>query len=380
MSRFAVVGLGRIGLASLFMLNRLGYEAYGVSNTMESVEAARSLGLEAYLGDIVANPHVLDRHGGADVVLLALPGSVGFRGLKGLVGAGYNVVDVSFFPEDPGPLGPLAEERGVTVVVDAGVAPGLSNMLVARAKRLYDIRGAHIFVGAISRDPNAPLGLTSTWSVSDLLEEYIRPARMIVNGEVKKVMPLDAPVGKAKFEGLGVLEYAPTDGLRSLLYTIGRDMDELVEYTLRWEGHYELVKSLDRIGLLSSRRVNVDGCPVEPRACLARVLEHVLPRGNDLVVLVVEGWRDGKCIKYTTIVTPRNFYTAISLATSSFHVSSALLLAEGYLRKGLIYPEELGMDKRTSSRVIRFLESQGVVVAERSGGLEVCIQPPGRDS
>lgn len=36
-----------------------------------------------------------------DVVLNALPGFIGFKVLKSIIEAGKNVVDISFFPEDP---------------------------------------------------------------------------------------------------------------------------------------------------------------------------------------------------------------------------------------------------------------------------------------
>jgi voltage-gated potassium channel Kch len=82
MPRFVVAGLGRVGTISLLLLRNLGYEAFGISNTLESVENARRLGLKAYPGDIIANPRIIEKYGGADVVLLALPGSLGFRGFR----------------------------------------------------------------------------------------------------------------------------------------------------------------------------------------------------------------------------------------------------------------------------------------------------------
>ncbi len=373
MARFAVVGLGRIGLVSLVLLKRLGFESFGISNTLESVQAARRLGLEAYPGDIIANPRVVDRHGGADVVLLALPGSIGFEGLRGLVNAGYNVVDVSFFREDPEELREVARRNDITVIVDAGVAPGLSNLLVARARRVFNARRARVYVGGISRRPLPPLGIVPTWSVEDLIDEYLRPARMIVNGRVVAVNPLDAPVERIDVHGVGTLEYFPTDGLRSLLYTMS-DMEELVEYTLRWPGHMDFIRKLGMLGFLSERHINVDGCPVIPKDCLAKTIEHNLPRADDLVVLLVAAEGDDGAVLYQSVVHPRMEWSAMSIATSTFQVATAILVAEGRIGKGLIYPEQLGLNEQNTRFIIKFLEREGVVVAERHcGSLEECL-------
>ena len=375
MARFAVAGLGRIGLSSLLMLHRLGFDAFGVSITLESVEEARRLGLEAYPGDVVANPRIIERHGGADVVLLALPGGVGFEGLRSLVRAGYNVVDVSFFREDPEAVRGLAERMGVTAVVDAGVAPGLSNLLAARLVE-DGADSVFLFVGSISRSEKIPLGIVPVWSLEDLLDEYVRPARLVWDGRLVSVRPLEARPGLLYVETVGTLEYVPTDGLRSLLRTLAGRVKFMAEYTLRWPGHYDSMRLLARVGMLSDRPYNVEGCPVKPRLCLARVLEASLPREDDLVVLSVAGEGGGTCRMYNSLVTPSMDMSAISIATSSFQVGVATLVAEGRLPEGLVYPEELARDRGMARRILRFVEKWGVVVAEKGGdSLEECLQP-----
>jgi len=41
-----------------------------------------------------------------------------------------NIVDISFFPEDPFELDKLAKENNVTAVVDCGVSPGMGNVIL----------------------------------------------------------------------------------------------------------------------------------------------------------------------------------------------------------------------------------------------------------
>ncbi len=83
-------------------------------------------GVRANLGD----PEVVRRVvGDFDLVLGALPSGIGFQTLRAVLEAGRDYVDISFMPERALDLDDLARERGVTAVVDCGVAPGVSNMM-----------------------------------------------------------------------------------------------------------------------------------------------------------------------------------------------------------------------------------------------------------
>ena len=67
-----------------------------------------------------------------DLVLSALPGDYGYAALKACIEAKKNVIDVSFTPENPTLLDKDANNAGISIIPDCGVAPGLSN-LCARA-------------------------------------------------------------------------------------------------------------------------------------------------------------------------------------------------------------------------------------------------------
>ncbi len=363
LARFAVVGLGRIGLRVLWLLSRLGHEAFGIGISHSDVEKAKSLGLDAMVADLFASARLLRKRWEPDVVLVALPGSIGFDALKFLINHGFNVVDVSFFPENPLELEDLIKRKGVTVVVDAGVAPGLTNFLVGYSGLLHDgVSEAEIYVGGISRVPDPPLGLSPTWSVEDLVEEYTRPARIIRRGRIVSLDPLESLEGRISFPGVGDLEFFPTDGLRTLLYSY-RNARLLIEYTLRWPGHLQFMRDLKHIGMLSERMVNVHGCPVRPKSCLARVIEYGLKCREDLVALYVRVKSgDGVVSSYKSVVYPGPEWTAMSIATSTFQVAAALVLAEGLLPRGLVKPEDLGADEETARFILSFHRDWGIVI------------------
>ena len=66
----------------------------------------------------------------ADIVLLAVPGFLGFEALRLIIEARKNVVDISFSPENALSLNDLAIKNNVCAVVDAGLAPGIPNFLL----------------------------------------------------------------------------------------------------------------------------------------------------------------------------------------------------------------------------------------------------------
>src|SRR4030067_2899251 len=84
-----------------------------------------------------------------DLVIGALPGFMGFKALQSIIEAGKNVVDISFFPEDPFLLDELAKEKGVTAVVDCGVSPGLSNMILGYHNHKTKLSNYKCIVGGL---------------------------------------------------------------------------------------------------------------------------------------------------------------------------------------------------------------------------------------
>ena len=75
---------------------------------------------------------------GHDIVLNAVPGFMGYETLAAIIEARRNVVDISFFAQDPFGLSDEAVRAGATAIIDCGVAPGLSNLLVGRVAGQLD--------------------------------------------------------------------------------------------------------------------------------------------------------------------------------------------------------------------------------------------------
>lgn len=196
--------------------------------------------LELDLSSRDAIARLLHEH---DLGVCALPSRFGYAALEAAIEAKRDMVDVSFAAEDPLALDGAARAAGVTLVPDAGLAPGISNLVIGHAVATRGTpRELMIYVGGVSQDPSAPFGYVVTWSVDDLLEEYTRPARIMRDGKIVTV-PVFSGMETVELPGAGAMEAFYSDGLRSLLYTLP-GVPEMGEKTLRWPGHAQAVQPL----------------------------------------------------------------------------------------------------------------------------------------
>ena len=174
---------------------------------------------------------------GDEIIINMLPGRIGHGIRKDLVVGGHNIVDLAFTAEDPQQLDELAKEHGSTMIWDIGIAPGLSNMLLAQAQReLGFLNKATIHVGGNPTEPDEEWSYMAPFSPSDVIEEYTRPARILRDQTVVEV-PALTERHQIEVEGTDGMEAFLTDGLRSVLDTI--NANDMAEYTVRWPQHID---------------------------------------------------------------------------------------------------------------------------------------------
>src|SRR5436190_3440086 len=89
-------------------------------------------------------------------------------------------------------LDEFARERGITIIPDCGLAPGLVSILAAAAAEgmdeLYEMR---LRVGGLPIEPQPPLNYAQVFSVLGLINEYVEPSTVIRNGKVQLVPSLE---------------------------------------------------------------------------------------------------------------------------------------------------------------------------------------------
>jgi saccharopine dehydrogenase-like NADP-dependent oxidoreductase len=278
MKNALVLGAGMVG--SVMAADFAGEPGWRVTIADRREEhLARAQARSARLGRKVdtlradlSNPDEVRRlAGGADMVLGALSSAIGLSAMRAVIEAGRHYADISFMAEDPtNPalgLNELAKARGVTVVYDFGVAPGMSHLLAAHGARLLDrCDSLEIYVGGLPVERRWPFEYQAAFSPADVIEEYTRPSRLVEHGREVTREALSEPE-LMDFPGVGTLEAFNTDGLRSLCAWKDR-VPFMKEKTLRYPGHIALMRALRHTGLFSQEPVTIPdehGKPVRVR-------------------------------------------------------------------------------------------------------------------
>jgi len=374
--RAAVVGLGHVGSAiARDLYDRVVGRELIVADVNRAAVERVSKSLRGVEGRVVDASKVEDLKRlfrDVDVAVSAVPGRLGRNCWLSAIEEKVDLVDVSYSPDDPLTLNVQAREAGITLVPDAGVAPGLSNILAGRASSIMDeVEELKIYVGAIPQEPRTPLGYVVTWSPEDLIEEYTRPARIIRDG-VQTQLPALSEVERISIEGVGELEAFLTDGLRTMLRTL-KNVRRMEEKTVRWPGHAERVLLLRTLGFLDGSPVDVGGSSVAPAALTARLLrERLSGDQKDLVVLMVRarGRAGLERVEVEYLMVDRydegTGTTAVARTTAFVATGIVRLLMEGVLPgPGVVPPEYIGMDEDSFSALMDWLSWKGIRVTER---------------
>ena len=268
-----VLGAGRVGRVIARDLNDDPEIRVTVADRRADMLATvkGKLGCETIADNLADTEAVARVVAGYDLAIGALPGALGLSTLRGIVAAGKPCVDISFMPEDPAQLAAEAKRTGSSVLYDFGVAPGMSNLLTAAAAvAVAPARQISILVGGLPLVRRQPWEYAAPFSPSDVLEEYIRPARIKVGGAVSERAALSG-VETIEFPEIGTLEAFFTDGLRSLLTTV--DCPAMEEKTLRYPGYAKRIGLLRDTGFLDATPIDVNGVKVAPRDLTLKLLE-----------------------------------------------------------------------------------------------------------
>ena len=230
-----IIALG-CGLVGEYVIHRLADDGHQV--TAVDIRIPTSLIERENVMSIEQDAHLFIESLEKDhVIVNMLPGRIGHNIRKPLIEGAHTIVDLAFTEEDPQTLDALAKAHDSTMIWDIGIAPGLSNMLLAKAQReLGSLDDVSIHVGGNPTEPDEDWSYMAPFSPSDVIEEYTRPARIVRNGEIITV-PALSERHRIGVEGTEGMDAFLTDGLRSVLTTI--DATNMGEYTVRWPQHVD---------------------------------------------------------------------------------------------------------------------------------------------
>ncbi len=372
--KILVLGAGLVGGPMAIDLARNGeFEVTSADMSSEALSRLSAIeGIKTFTTDLdnaETLKSIVEEH---DLVISAVPGFMGFRTLERIIECGKNVVDIAFFPEDMFLLDAKAREMNVTAICDIGVAPGMSNVLIAYgASKLDTLEKGITYVGGLPVIRTWPFEYKAVFSPIDVIEEYTRPARYIDGGRLVTREALSDPE-LLDFPNIGTLEAFNSDGLRTLATTIKGDY--MIEKTLRYKGHIEKMAVLRDTGFFSKEPILINGVMISPLEFTSKLLfpKWKLQKGEeDLTVMqvITEGLKNDVRQRYTWDLYDRfDKATGIhSMARTTGYTATAAarLLSEGlYTRKGVSAPEYLGNGDATVKFMLEKLKERGVVYKE----------------
>lgn len=380
MSNFLVVGAGMMGAALAKDLIESDREHAVTLADRSAVQLARAAGSVSSERLTFLELDITEEKGSeaafrdSDVVLGALPHSQSVPALATAVRNDVHYVDlVGSRTEARLEHDEAARARGVCLISGMGVAPGISNVCVGRAvDALDETETARILVGGVPLHPEPPLYYRVVYAIESVLNAYERPARVKLDGQVQEVAPLSGLEAIAFPAPFDRMECFYTDGLNSLLHTMGERVDrELVEKTIRYPGHAQAIETLKACGLFSREPIESRGMEVVPRHVLENLLEETLARGDErdvtLLRVVVEGKKEGRATTHAFEMVDQ-YDTGTHLTsmarTTCFPASiAAQLIAAGTIdRVGCLFPEDLFCGDLYET-LMSYLEERGVVVS-----------------
>ncbi len=287
-----------------------------------------------------------------------LPGFMGFKMLEKIIKNKVSCVDISFMPENVMELSEMALENDCVVIPDAGVAPGLSNLIIGNLVSKNVIHEIQTMVGGLPKEKNPPWNYKAPFSPIDVIEEYTRDARIRVNGNLK-IKPALSEKVTIDVEGIGELEAFLTDGLRTLLDEEGvlANVPNLTEYTIRYPGHSDLVKRMIEDGRFSDG--NIDN------TCKELFEQWKLDDDEKefTFMLIIATKKNGEEISYTVFDEYTNGWSSMSRTTGLTACAiSKLFLEKKIGGKGIICPENIGMESKLYEFVLDYLKGKGISI------------------
>jgi len=197
-------------------------------------------------------------------------------------------------------LAAKAKAKGITVVPDCGVAPGMVNILAQYGiEQLDSVDSVRIYVGGLPQQPEPPLNYQIVYSLEGVLDYYTTLSWVVRDGKraqmaaLSELETIDFPKPTGSLEA-----FHTAGGLSTMAWRYEGKIPTMEYKTLRYPGHAEKMEMIRDLGLLDLEPVDVKGIKVIPRDVFVSVVGPKLtkPKEKDLLALrvTVEGKKGGK--------------------------------------------------------------------------------------
>ncbi|MCZ8204026.1 saccharopine dehydrogenase C-terminal domain-containing protein [Gemmatimonas sp.] len=307
-----------------------------------------------------------------DAVLSAIPYYFNAALARLAVEAGVHFTDLggnTQIVQEQRQLHAAAVARGVSVVPDTGLAPGMVNVIAQHAIDQFEtVESVKMFVGGLPQQPEPPLGYQIAYSIEGMVDYYTTPSLVVRDGQPTTVTAL-SELESVDFAGdIGTLEaFHTAGGLSTMVYRYAGRIPVMEYKTLRYPGHAAIMAAIRDLGLLGTTPVTVKGTTVAPRDVFVKVAGDQLRRGKpDLVALrvVATGTSQGRRLSRAWEVVDRydaEHGISAMMRTTGYTLSvTGQLQAGGAIAAGVHTPDEC----IPAARYFDMLAARGIVVRE----------------
>lgn len=324
--------------------------------------------IETVEADLSTAEQIIPLIKNADLVIGALPPSMGMETLRAVIEAGKNSVNISTLLEDTTELDLLAKRNGVMAVIDAGIAPGLSNLILGYHVVQMDVIDYECFFGGLPAVGEWPLYHQDFYPAAEILNEYLRPAEIVDQGEISMRAPLDS-FEYLDFPGLGTMEAIHYNGLGTLPRTMQGRVQNMSQKMLRFPPHLNYIRALYHSGFLSDETVSLengaDSCIFDQTAKVLAPLMRFNKNDSDYIALrVVIRSSDTTCVYHLLDrYDDATQLSAMSRTTGYTCTAISRLLLDGlFFQKGAVSPETIGAQPGCFAQVVNDLTNRGLAL------------------
>src|SRR5688500_16611162 len=160
-----------------------------------------------------------------------------------------------------------AKAKGITIVPDCGLAPGMVNILAQYGiSQLDTVESVKIFVGGLPQKPEPPLNYHVVYSLEGVLDYYTTKSWIVRDGRGQQIEALSELEHVEFGDGVGTLEaFHTAGGLSTMAFRYDGKIPTMEYKTLRYPGHAAMMAAIRELGLLDLEPVDVKGSKVVPR-------------------------------------------------------------------------------------------------------------------
>ena len=360
--RYAVIGSGRQGTAAAFDLGKFGSAELLLLADTDRAQAEESAAwINGLLDTEIAKPLILDasdteavisalKTHKIDAFIGATPYHLNLSLTRAAIEASSSMTDLggnSDVVQKQLLLSSEAEKAKLAIVPDCGLGPGMTTTLALYAmEQLDEPEDVYIWDCGLPQDPQPPWNYKLTFSIGGLTNEYSGDCLFIRGGKTVRIPALDELEILEFPEPIGKLEaFTTSGGVTTAAQTFAGKLRTLQNKTMRYPGHFTMLKVIQELGLLEEEPIEVAGESLIPRQVLHTLWEPQIRAEADMrdlaiIRILAKGKKDGKDadaqIELFLYYDEATGFTAMEQGTGWHAAILTIAIASGRVPHGVI--------------------------------------------